>query len=92
MVGFIWRAATAIALAIERKADMIFVDESYARQIADIYGLPKTGVIGLLIRAKVAGTIASLRQELDRLRHDTGFWIGEDLYRQALTTVGENAD
>jgi hypothetical protein len=82
--------AEAIALAVEREAEVIFLDESYARQRANVYKLEKTGVVGLLIRAKVEGKIASLRHELDRLREGAGFWISDGLYQQALQAVGED--
>ena len=82
--------AEAIALAVERQAEVVFLDESDARRVADVFGLRKTGVVGLLIRAKLAGKLASLRQELDRLREDAGFWIGDSVYRQALAAVGES--
>jgi hypothetical protein len=76
-----------IALAIERRANLILLDESEARRAAEIYSLPKTGVIGVLIRAKKVGLIASLRVELDKLRE--GFWIEDRLYYRALVAVGE---
>ncbi len=81
--------AEAIALAIERQAAIIFLDELEARRVADMYGLRKTGVIGILIRAKLEDKVNSLRSELDRLRNDAGFWIREDLYQQVLREVGE---
>lgn len=80
--------AEAIALALEQKAEVVLLDESDARDVADVFGLRKTGVVGLLMRAKVEGRIPSLRQELDRLR-DTGFWLNQDLYSEALEAVGE---
>jgi len=49
--------AEAIALAVERKVDVILLDESEARRIAEIYDLPKTGIIGILLRAKLRGKI-----------------------------------
>jgi predicted nucleic acid-binding protein len=79
-----------IALAVECDPDIVFLDESEARMAAGIYGLNKTGVIGILIRAKREGRISSLQDELDRLRNDAGFWIGEEIYRKALTVVGED--
>ncbi len=57
--------AEVIALALERQADLILVDETEGRRVADVYGLPKTGVVGLLIRAKQEEHIPSLKTELD---------------------------
>ena len=54
-----------------------------------MYGLRKTGVIGILIRAKLEGKVASLREELDRLRSESGFWIGDEIYWHALNAVAE---
>ena len=81
--------AEVLALAIERRADLVLLDETDARRIAERYGLRKTGVVGLLIRAKREGKIASLREELGRLQNQAGFWIAEGLYQQALRAVGE---
>lgn len=79
-----------IALAVECCPEIVFMDESEARRIAGIYRLKKSGVIGILIRAKREGRILSLKEELDRLRNDAGFWIGEEIYRKALEAVGED--
>jgi uncharacterized protein len=84
--------AEVIALALEQAPEVILLDESDARRVAEVYGVPKTGVVGLLIRARIAGKISSLRSELDRLRRDAGFWITDDLQRQALEAVGEGED
>ena len=81
--------AETIALAIERHPEVIFLDELEARRVANVYGLRKTGVIGILIRAKLEGKVASLREELDRLRSEAGFWIGDEIYWQALKAVAE---
>lgn len=81
-----------IALAVQLAADIVFLDESEARRIARVYGLSITGVIGVLIRAKHEGRILSLQEELDRLRNDAGFWIGDDIYSKALRASGECRD
>jgi hypothetical protein len=81
--------AETIALAVEQQADVVFLDEADARRMAKIYNLRKTGVIGVLMRAKLQGKINSLKEELDRLREEAGFWIDERLYQQALKEVGE---
>src|SRR5262245_10986576 len=59
--------AEVIALAIEEGAQIVLLDESEARRIADLYKLRKTGVVGVLMRAKQEGRINSLQVELDRL-------------------------
>lgn len=82
--------AEAIALAVQRDADAVLLDESHARRRAGVLGVQKTGVIGLLIRAKVEAKVPSLRQELDRLREKAGFRISENLYQQALKAVNED--
>ena len=41
-------------------------------------------MIGILIRAKREDMIPSLQEELDKLRDEAGFWIGEDVYIKAL--------
>ena len=78
-----------IALAIERRADLALVDESEARGVAARYGLAKTGVIGILMRARREGAIESLQDELDQLRAPGEFWIEDSLYHEALIAVGE---
>jgi hypothetical protein len=79
----------AIALAIEHRADLILLDESDARQVAERYGLPKTGVVGVLIRAKQEGLIASLKEELEKLQSGGRFWIAKKLHEEALLAVSE---
>lgn len=81
--------AETIALAIEQRPEIVLLDETEARRVADAYGLHKTGLIGILLRAKLEGKVVSLREELDRLRKEAGFWIGDDIYQQALRAVGE---
>jgi len=80
--------AEVIALAVEREATLVLLDEADAREAADLYDLPKTGVSGLLIRAKRERHIELLRPELDRLLHEGGFWIEASLYNRALDAVG----
>ena len=78
-----------ITLAVERQTDLILLDELEARRIAEMYGLSKTGVIGILIRAKREGQIDSLRAELNSLQRPGGFWIEDELYHRVLVAVGE---
>ena len=83
--------AEAIALALERCADLLLMDESEGRRIAALYGVATTGTLGLLIRAKQTGKLPALKPELDALRHHGHFWIKRSLYTDALRAVGESA-
>jgi predicted nucleic acid-binding protein len=79
----------ALALAIEVQADWVLLDERDARNIAAMYRLKTTGVVGVLLRAKQEGHIASLRRYLERLEQEAGFWLGASLRRRILELAGE---
>lgn len=81
--------SAAIALAIERDANVVLIDEREGRQIARRHGLDVTGVVGVVLRAAKEGDI-EVEPTLDALR-DAGFWIGDDLYRRAIEAVGEDS-
>jgi len=76
--------AEAITLALEKSADLILLDEYEARN----YTLNVTGTIGVLIRAKYRGKIATLKDVLEKLK-ETGFWLNDDLYTKILKKEGE---
>ena len=81
--------AETIAYALQRKNTLVLLDEEDAREIADFYGIKKTGVIGVLIRAKLEGKVPLLKPVLDELRNKAGFWIKDSLYQDVLKAVGE---
>lgn len=78
-----------IALAVERRAGLILLDERRVRRAAKRLGLTVTGTPGVLIAAKDRGLLASVRPVLDALRADAGFWIDDNLYNAALTAANE---
>lgn len=78
----------AITLALEIEADLILLDDSDAREKARLYGLKLTGIIGVLLRAKLDGKIGSLKEDLGRLR-ETGFWLSDKLEARLLSETGE---
>lgn len=80
--------AEAIALALDCKADLLFLDEKEARSIAREYELRLTGVIGILLRAKLERRIPTVKNELNLLRMK-GFWIGKEIYEKVLQEAGE---
>ncbi len=80
--------AEAIALALETQAPLILLDDADAREKARLYHLKITGLVGILLRARKSGKIASLSEKLDELLN-TGFWLNAGLIDRLLREVGE---
>ncbi|CAN2048871.1 DUF3368 domain-containing protein [Candidatus Magnetomoraceae bacterium gMMP-1] len=81
--------AASIALALEYNITKIIIDEADGRSIAKALGLRPTGVLGILLRAKNKGKIESVKQEMQKLRHNAGFFIAESLFQRVLVEAGE---
>jgi uncharacterized protein len=81
--------AEAIALAVEERADWVLLDERDGRSAAERAGLRVTGVLGVLLRAKHAGQIESVRQEIIALRERAGFFLSAALEFRVLQSAGE---
>lgn len=77
-----------IVLGLQLNADLVVIDESDARQIADLYNLNKTGFIGILIKAKQKGHINSVKRYLDAAI-ESGFRINAKLYKVIIEKTGE---
>ena len=73
-----------IALALERNANLIILDEIAGRNIAESYSIPLTGSIGCLMEAKNRGIISKIKPLLDRMQTEAGFWIHPKLYSRVL--------
>ena len=80
--------AETITLASEVSADLIVLDDAEARESARLMGLRITGTLGILLKAKKAGSIISLKEMIRKLRA-TGFWISNALEIQLLKEAGE---
>ncbi len=81
--------AETIALGLQRKADLILLDEQAGRHAAQHLGSTVMGVIGVLLRCKQLGLIPQIQPLLDDLRHRAGFYIDDSLYEYALKLAGE---
>ena len=79
----------AIALAVEQQAELLLMDEREGRAMAERLGLQITGILGVLRRAKVAGQVTSLRDEIRRLRQLAHFFVSPALEEALLLSVGE---
>jgi predicted nucleic acid-binding protein len=80
--------AEVIALGQERHARLVIIDERLGRQHARRLGLPLTGTIGVLLRAKEKGLLPAIRPSLEILR-EGGIYLGAELVERALRLAGE---
>ena len=78
----------AIALAVERRATWLVMDERQGRLTAETMGVPIVGTLGVLIAAKERGDIAMLAPLLQALR-DSGMWLSQATIDRVLRAVGE---
>jgi predicted nucleic acid-binding protein len=81
--------AEAIALAVEIKAQLLFIDERRGRSVAKRLGIDVVGTLGILVEAKQKGLIPALRPLLDDLLMKAGFRISQQLYARVLEAVQE---
>jgi uncharacterized protein len=65
------------------------MDERDGRLMARQAGLHVTGVLGILMKAKLAGRIPSLQKEIEALRSQAHFFIKKDLELELLKEAGE---
>lgn len=58
----------ALALALAVEADLVLLDDKAARRLASQLRLAVVGTLGVLLKAKEAGLIPSIRPKLEALR------------------------
>jgi uncharacterized protein len=81
--------AEAIALALELRADLLLMDERRGRRHAAASGIRVTGLLGIVAKAKHEGLIDQAKPVLDELVRVARFWIGNELYEEVLSELGE---
>jgi predicted nucleic acid-binding protein len=74
----------AIALAIEKQADLILLDEKEGRRIARTLNLKITGILGIAIKASQNGDLESISEFIQTLRTQAHFHISPSLEREIL--------
>jgi predicted nucleic acid-binding protein len=77
-----------IALAYERKASLVIIDERLGRAAARQLGLTVTGLAGVLVRAKEAELIPAVRPLLEGIRQ-RGYWLSDEILDIAAKLAGE---
>ena len=80
--------AEVIALGLERPGSLLILDDMLARRVAALNGLPVTGTVGVLLRAKQRGILPMVGPTLHRLR-DVGMWLSDEVCAWLLRQAGE---
>ena len=81
--------AEAIALAVEKQADLVLIDERRGRQVAARMGLTAIGLLGILLEAKRKGYVSAVQPIVDDLIAKAGFWVSRQLYARILQAAAE---
>ena len=77
-----------LAFGRSRGGVELVLDDRQARRCAESLGLPTTGTLGLILRAKWRGFIPAARPLVDRLIEHR-LYLAHDLVEAALSEVGE---
>jgi hypothetical protein len=87
-IGLDQGEAEVLALAEERAARLVIIDELKGRRYAQRLGLPLTGTLGVLLLARERGLISQLAPLLAELQ-DAGLYLSPALVAQVLRLAGE---
>ncbi len=87
-VGLDAGEAEVLALAEERAARLVIIDELRGRRYARRLGLPLTGTLGILLLAKERALIAAVSPLLDTLL-DEGLYLAPELVHKVRELAGE---
>lgn len=80
--------AAVLALALERSAAQVVLDDALARTAATLLGIPCIGTLGILMTSKTLGLIPTVKEPLDTMIA-AGLWIAPSLYELILRKIGE---
>jgi predicted nucleic acid-binding protein len=76
-------------MAKKYRADWVFIDEKIGRNMAEYLGLRVTGTLGILLKAKQQGLIASFKECVTTMQNQ-GIYYHPDLLKKLLNQVGES--
>jgi uncharacterized protein len=77
-----------LMLALEMPGSVALLDDALARRVAIAKGIPIKGTLGLLLDAKRAGHLTTVRPSLDRLQ-ELGFRLAQPTRDAVLSLAGE---
>jgi predicted nucleic acid-binding protein len=75
-------------LAQEINADVVVIDDANAKKYAKYLGLPVTGTLGVLIKAKRAGYLKEIKPLLQQLV-ENNIYISDKIIDLCLKQAGE---
>ena len=81
--------AESIQLALEKKADLLIIDDKKGRKVAERKGIRIMGTGGILISAKRAGFLDAVSPILDKLAVE-GYRMSPNLWRRIMVLAGED--
>ncbi len=81
--------AASIVVALQLHADLLLMDERKGRRAASALGIKITGLLGIFLRAKEKGLIASVGAVIDELASQTNFRVSTRVIEEALRLSGE---
>ena len=80
--------ASAIALAVELKNPLLILDDTKARRIASELKINYTGILGILIEAKLSGKIKLIRPLIEKIK-ETNFYLSPAIEKKIYDACGE---
>jgi len=81
--------AEAIVLAKKLHADLLLIDEALGRKAARHEHLPVIGLMGVLLIAKKKGLVASIRNLIEQLETEAGFYLSRQVKEKVIAAAGE---
>lgn len=70
------------------RADLLIIDDNAAKKTAKFLGLPVTGTMGVLLKAKRSGLIGAVAPLLNAIK-DNGFYISDQVMQLVLREADE---
>jgi predicted nucleic acid-binding protein len=81
--------AEAIALALSSPGSLLILDDKLGRRIARLNGVPITGTLGVLVKARREALLPSISPVIEALRRTT-MHLAQELIETALRESGES--